>query len=378
MLPKLSRILSTVVLVGMTLAAVRAQAQMPSSTTTSSGWRISSGPQWRSVGRLHWNPGASQSLVTINGTTTFSGLPPGVYDNGFVLPDNLNNGVTTSNFGWDATTVVDVFQDEGFEFELLKTDVTTTNTATLFASQQGGASDRLNGPGFFIKLESPALWKNGGWELSLEFGYSLTGMRLSQLRAAFAGLVTQTISTTTISDLYGGNDFGVSPGPGSTYTGSPAGGATIPIAPIAHTEDTVTVMRAIVVDSAYNRSFGLDLHTLSLGPHLNYQSPDGRFQAGFSTGLAVNFAFWNVDTVETLLARGGGSLGAWGYHSSGSKVLPGFYLQANLAAQISERWYAMLAGRYDYTGTLHGGSGPTEFSLDLSGWTVMTGLTYIY
>jgi hypothetical protein len=373
MLPKFSSIASACLLAGIVLPG-GTMAQ----TASSSGWKITTGPQWRSVGRLHWNPGVSQSLVTINGTTTFSGLPPGVYDNGFVLPDNLNNGVTTSNFGWDTSTVVNVYAEEGFDFELLKTDVTTTNTVDLFASQQGSTGGRLNGPGFFIKLESPAIWKNGGWELSMELGYSLTGMRLSELRAAFAGLVTQTILTTSIADLYGGDDFGVTPGPGSTYTGSPAGGPVIPLTPIDSFSDTVEVKRAIVVDSAYNRSFGLDLHTLSLGPHVTYQSPDGRFVAGLSAGLAVNFAFWNVDTVETLLARGGGALGSWGYHSSGSKVLPGFYLEANLAAKLSERWYAMLAGRYDWTGTLHGGSGPTEFSVDLSGWTVMTGFTYLY
>lgn len=211
----------------------------------------------------------------------------------------------------------------------------------------------------------------------MEFGYSLTGMSLSQLRAAFAGLVTQTIQTTTTFDLYEGAFF---PGvvPGTAYTGSPAGGPTIPLNPLEHDADTVEVKRAIIVDSAYNRSFGLDLHTLSLGPHLTYQSPDGRFQAGFSTGFSVNFAFWNASTIEALVGRGVGVLGSRGYHSSGSKVLPGFYLKANLAAKLSERWYAMLAGRYDWTGTLHGGSGPTEFSVDLSGWTVMTGLTYLY
>ena len=39
---------------------------------------------------------------------------------------------------------------------------------------------------------------------------------------------------------------------------------------------------------------------------------------------------------------------------------------------------AMVAARYDWAGTLRGGEGPTAFSVNLSGWTLMTGLTHMY
>lgn len=115
-----------------------------------------------------------------------------------------------------------------------------------------------------------------------------------------------------------------------------------------------------------------------MGPHLTYQTPDGRFLASISTGLAVNFARWNIATTEALLARGGGTISSWSHHSSGFRVMPGFYLQTSMYARLNEQWLAMLAARYDWAGTLSGGSGPTAFSINLSGWTVMGGLTYTY
>ena len=272
---KFARILAASLIFGVVFCAP-ASAQSASDAATiraaesSHSWKFSMGGLWRRIGGASFRQGTPQGIGSLVGGTSFTGLPAGIYDNGFVLPD-LNGGPTTSNFGWDATTVVTPGGnvEAPFTFVLHKAIAATQST---FApgTPPDGSANFMNGGGFFVKLQSPEVWRRGGAAISIDFAYSWTGMSLSRLRSQFAGILRQ--STLTVNDTYGGPDFGVVPG--TAYTGSPAGGPEIPLAPSASSQ--VEVRRAIIVDSEYNRTFGLCLHTLSVGPQLVYQSPDGR------------------------------------------------------------------------------------------------------
>lgn len=219
MLPKFSSLLSTGILAGMAWLPVQAVAQTPAP----SSWKITAGPQWRQIGRLHLGPASTQGFAffnSINNSMSTSGLPPGIYNDGFVLPDNINNGFTTTNFGWVAGTPANNFGGEGFDFTLTRIDTTTTTQTAVTGVFDGGpwTSNHVSGPGFFITLESPSAWERGGWALSMELGYSLTGMNLSRLQGLFTGMMNQTIDTTTTMDTFGNEgDLGFDPANG--YTG---------------------------------------------------------------------------------------------------------------------------------------------------------------
>ena len=355
------------------------KAQTSSAQTGSDRWRLTTGASWRSLGRVSF-ASSSHGLGFLSGlqsgpvNTPAGGFPPGLYENGFVLPD-ANGGVLTSNFGWNASTAVTLKQqNETFAFILTRT---TSQSLTEFSNGTptgGGFTDRLRDAGAFIRLESPPVLQFGQTSLSFDLGYSWTGTSLSQLQSSFAGILSTTTTNTLVSDTYGGVDFGVSPG--LPFTGNPSGGPEIPLQPSASSTQQTVVRRAIVIDSEFNRSFGLDLQTLSLGPRLTWSTPDGRYHIGLSTGLAVNLASWRASSTETLRERGGSVLGSWTSHGSGNMLLPGFYVEASLSARLSEEWLAYLATRYDHAPRLKGNAGGSEFSLDLSGWTILGGLTY--
>ena len=100
---------------------------------------------------------------------------------------------------------------------------------------------------------------------------------------------------------------------------------------------------------------------------------------GLSTGLAINIADWNADYQEELfVSKNGGRarlLRKWWDHENGTKVLPGFYVEANVDMRLTDRVSLFGGGRYDWTGALSGTVGPSSFDLDLGGWSVQGGLT---
>lgn len=61
-----------------------------------------------------------------------------------------------------------------------------------------------------------------------------------------------------------------------------------------------------------------------------------------------------------------------------TKVLPGFYVEANTQVRLTRHVALFAAGRYDWAGTLHGSVGPSDFALDLGGWTVQGGVTITF
>lgn len=378
MTPCFPRLYPLIALLAVSLVA-RGQAQsLMTFPVASSTWKVSSGASWRTIGRVSFGQ-SSQGvgfLAGLNNTITTSGggFPPGIYDNGFVLPDT-NGGLTTSNFGWNSSTAITQNgQNETFTF-ILTQNTSQTLTEFLGGTPAGaGSTDTLNGLGTYVRFESPAIALGHNASLSFDFGYAWSRMNIAQSQTAFAGLLRTTTNSVIVSDTYGGADFGVSPG--IPYTGSPAGGPEIPLAPSNSTAQQVEVRRAVIVDSEFNRSFGLDLQTLSLGPRITWQTADGRFQAGFSTGLALNLASWNATITETLRERGGRILQTWTSQHSGNKLLPGWYLELSAAARLNEAWLATIAARYDWAPSLHANAGASDFTLDLSGWTVLSGFTY--
>jgi hypothetical protein len=65
----------------------------------------------------------------------------------------------------------------------------------------------------------------------------------------------------------------------------------------------------------------------------------------------------------------------WRSSNSDTEVLPGFYLETYATVQLSSRWSLFAAGRYDWAGSLDGSVGPSEFNVDLGGWTAKAGIT---
>ena len=67
---------------------------------------------------------------------------------------------------------------------------------------------------------------------------------------------------------------------------------------------------------------------------------------------------------------------SWHDHNSGTRVVPGLFLQTALSRQLNERWSLNVSGRYDWVETLNLDAGPSTGSANLSGWSLGLGVGF--
>ena len=118
-----------------------------------------------------------------------------------------------------------------------------------------------------------------------------------------------------------------------------------------------------------------DLYSLALGSDLRW-SPGENFALGVGAGLVLNVADWNAESSNPVVKPAGGGFIRNTASSSGRETLLGLYLEANAAYKIDESWSVEGFFRYDWTEDLDASAGATNFSVDLSGWSIGTGVTY--
>jgi hypothetical protein len=330
-------------------------------------WRISGGAQYRTFGDASF---ANRAQAPSFAVPNFSGIPEsegsgGFYTDGYVLPDITGSSTQTWNVGYDSASQVNGNQ-------------VTFNGSTSFTQTNGRLHDSTSsqdaaGWGGFVKVESPEVFSWHGLTLSGSLGYSFTRSETDSSLLAYSA--TQTTTGNAFADTYtslGGplppilnGDFNgpgivISRIPSRQYLGGGAGGDVI------ETNLESTIANELTVD----------LHTLSFGPQISHQPKAAPLRFGASLGFALNIADWEANTEETLRVKDGGKLASWNSESSGTDVLPGFYLELSAELPITAKLSAYAAGRYDWSRGLHGSTALAEHSLDLSGFTAQAGLTF--
>ena len=66
----------------------------------------------------------------------------------------------------------------------------------------------------------------------------------------------------------------------------------------------------------------------------------------------------------------------WRDRASGTDVLPGFFMQAALSRELNAAWSVNAFGRYDWTGSVDVGVGPSSAEASLTGWSIGAGIGY--
>ncbi len=394
---------------GMGLAALptsgSALQQAVTTVPAPEAWRISAGYQWRQMGSLGWRPGslaAHAGLPSLVGraghsSSDFSipslGIGDHFYSDGYVRPDagSAHTG-TTQFWGYSSNSQ---FDSADF-FVAFHANLNSSQSMTTVSGSSGtgpGWSSELESSGIFTSVESPELYAfafgKGSVSLSLEGGYSFAQDDTSR----FAGNVFQdlqrsiTVTTLTnhgfLTDDYSTNGMKV---PGAPYSGTLTGGgpqidaAPLPLArtitPGTGAQTTSTSSLTALLHSDAVEGFSLDLHTFSLGPKLAAELEGVRL--GLGTGLALNVASWEANSLETLYAsQNGGSRAVyeWTRHASGTDVLAGFYLESTCQISLSRNVALYVACRYDWSKGMTVGAGPSSFQFDPGGWSVLSGLT---
>lgn len=128
-----------------------------------------------------------------------------------------------------------------------------------------------------------------------------------------------------------------------------------------------------------HESLDLETYTFSFGPTTEWHR--GRFRLAGGLGFAATVAHWDADFQETLYRQRGGrreTVARWQDSASDTEILGGFYLQGAVGIEITPRWGLSFFGRYDWTETLRGSVGPSDFHADLTGYTLGAQLTFTF
>lgn len=126
-------------------------------------------------------------------------------------------------------------------------------------------------------------------------------------------------------------------------------------------------------------SLDLETYTFSLGPVAEWHH--GRLRLAGGLGFAATVAHWDADFQETLHRQRGGrreTVARWQDTASDTEILGGFYLQGAVGVEITPRWGVSFFGRYDWSETLRGSVGPSDFQADLTGYTLGGQLTFTF
>lgn len=329
--------------------------------TRATPWRISAGGQWRQLGEASFHNlsrGADFSLSALSKNSGHG--PDGIYRDGYVLPDISGSTTDTWNWGFDAMSQV---QSGGIAMH--GTNIVLETASRSFDRDY---DERASGFGGFIKLESPEILRWRGFSLTGIASYGYTRADIDHTGLVFSA--TQTTTSQSVTDLFGLNG---SPPPSSPVHGTSAGPG--PIIGFAYTRsiDHRRVIDSLMLDTFIRNQLAVNMHTLSLGPQLNFDAR--RFRLTSSFGLALNLADWETRTDETVRARGA-TLAHWHSSDSGTNLLAGCFFEAGCEYALTPRLSLTTAGRYDWAGTLRGHSSTSSFDLDLNGWAVLVGFSY--
>jgi hypothetical protein len=344
-------------------SALKTEAKSPKAAvnlqrTRETPWQLSAGAQWRQFGALSFQSDSQASSFALPTTARSSSSG---YTDGFVSLDS-SGGSTTWNWGYDNASQV--------SGTTLSFHSTLQTMSTLRESMATDWSDDLDGAGAFIELQSPELLAFHGASLSASLGYSWSRADASNDQIAFRA--EQQLVTNSAIDRYDVSGVFLPPAP---YAGSFNGpGPTINTSP---TSRKVTELSRHTLDSftsTLHSTLRVDLHTLSLGPDASFDY--GRFTATASTGLALNIANWTASTREDLRSGNGTKLASWQERSTGTEVVPSFYLATSGSYALSPRWSVQTTARYDWASRVEGDVAGSHFDLDLAGWTLMLGASY--
>lgn len=316
------------------------------------GWEVRAGAQWRQIGGLSVAPAFGGNGLSFRQLPVGPG-PRGVaadrtYDDGFVntATGTPATGLTTA-FGYQNTPTI-----AGGEVIFSRAGGVQVATASGGTAGDDGAV----APVLELAWLTPV---NDALEVGVAGNFSWLG-----LDQGFGQDVVS--STITVRD---GFDLAGVVLPAAPYNGQTGvASVLIPNVPTSRQEEVVAVGT-----ERFNFSSDVDLFSLAIGPEVRWRVTE-RFSLTGSGGVVLNFADWTASAqVPNVVA---GAVSSTEFRADDEEFLWGAWVQAAAEVALTERWSVRLFGRYDWSEDLEGAVGPTEFEVDLSGWSVGGGLGY--
>lgn len=216
------------------------------------------------------------------------------------------------------------------------------------------------------------------WSVGLQSHWSWLGFDGGNRTSTFAATQSAAESRSILTDGY--DLQGIIP-PLAPYEGSGTGaGPLIDNIPSSRSS-TLTPGRSdhLRYTNDIRESLDVDVHAVSLGVAVDWRV--GPVTASLSGGPVLTIAHWDAshqESIQVTRAHQSATQDQWRNQAGGTDVLPGLYLQGALTVPIGEKISLTGFGRYDWSDDLEAEVGPSQFSVELSGWTagVLVGIRF--
>ncbi len=316
-------------------------------------FQVRAGTMWRKIGKTEIDPqfiGGSAFLVLPSGVGSPTAEGNRTYDNGFVNIGSATplTGLTT-NFGY--------------------TNGPPQVGDNLVFSRAGGVAVGLPTGGRDDADILPAPYLDFSYIIpiqeNLEVGINLN-FSFGGLSGRFRSNVG--ISSVTTVDIYALNGVIV---PSGNYSG-PVGGA----APLISNIPTLRQQNiAQTLTDQYYFKQDSDLYSLALGSDVRW-IPLENLTVSIGTGVVLNIADWSAESNNPAINPANANIIRNVISSNGRETLLGLYLKATASYQINENWGIESFFRYDWTENLEASAGSTDFTVDLTGWSIGVGVSH--
>ena len=316
-------------------------------------FQIRAGTMWRKIGKTDIDPkftAGSDFLALPSGVGSATATGNRTYDNGFVNIGSATplTGLTT-NFGY--------------------TSGPPQVGDNLVFSRGGGAAVGLPTGGRDDADVSAAPYLDFSYIIpiqeNLEVGINLN-FSFGELSGRFRSNVA--LSSVTTVDTFALNGVIV---PSGNYSG-PVGGAAplIPNIPKSRQQNIVQT----VTDQYYFKQ-DTDLYSLALGPDLRWM-PMESIIVSIGAGVVLNIADWSAESNNPAVNPANADIIRNVASTNGQEMLIGLYLKATASYQIDENWGIESFFRYDWTENFEASAGATDFTVDLTGWSLGVGVSH--
>jgi hypothetical protein len=278
----------------------------------------------------------------LSGNNPFGVNPtPGVYADGYVLPDKSGDSKYTSDWGYTSAS----------QYNAANGTLTFHNTASYTLGNDVQSSD----DGFFPGLDMAYggnlwYWKHAriGWEV----GFGLLPINITD-RSTYQVSVNQNAYAYNVGSLVL---------PTAPYSGNGGPNGVGPIISTQNPKETTTTGAQGTLGGS--RSLDVMLYTLRLGPTF-YWDISQKFSASFGIGPAVGLASGELDYNDVITVGGVSS------HNSGSISATDFtyggYVNGTLLYHLSDSADLYLGAQYMPMGSADFNGGGRSAQLELSG-----------
>jgi hypothetical protein len=392
------RVISTISLFLMPAASIWAGPQSsgkmvippPQVASPASPWRIGAGWQYRSLGDFRFTTTSRSATFALPTLPVLKGNKPfrsgddsseadRSYDDGYVFQDAGTpvDGLTAF-WGYNNDSQLDLGSSPS-DFSTLTVHDTSMSSQSFGFRDDRAATTRNEqadgwGPYAQINYVLPVR-KDVTVTFDGVFSYLPfeSSQRLSSLSAGNLSAFTSASRTDVFEIASNASEI-----PLGGYQG--ANGSVSPIVynvPIERTtSEGDSGASTAIYRNALQNQFKLDNFTLSLGSSVTWSRGPLTLVCGL--GASLNIASWDASQSETIyVSRNGGRervLKKWSEQQSDTDFLPGFYLQSGVELALGRGFSLTAFGRYDWGQDLTGSVGPSNFNLDMDGWTAGAGL----